>query len=85
MKNEDQPAISPFGHWLKQELTKANMTPEQLGNKVGVSRAAVYFYFTDKTRPTENTLRRICDVFHVPFVVASKLYERRPGSNEGRF
>lgn len=50
------------------------MSIEQFANEVGVSRASVYFYFSDQARPTEETMKRMCDVLERPYEEGLRQY-----------
>lgn len=52
--------------WLLNLLEEKSMSVEELANRVGVTRAAIYLYLRDKARPTEQTMTRICRELGVP-------------------
>jgi len=41
------------------------MSVEELANKSDLSRSAIYFYMTDKNRPSSQAMARICNVLGV--------------------
>jgi transcriptional regulator with XRE-family HTH domain len=53
--------------WLLPKLQEANLSVEQFAHKIGLSRAAIYFYLTDVSRPTEQTMAKMCHALGVPF------------------
>lgn len=48
-------------------LEKRALSVEQLARKAGITRTSVYFYISNKKRPTPETLRRICAALDVTF------------------
>jgi DNA-binding XRE family transcriptional regulator len=46
-------------------LKTSGMSVEQFANKIGVTRTSVYFYLGDRSRPTIETLQKICDLVGV--------------------
>jgi len=66
--------------WLLPKLAARDMSVAQLATAVGVSRAAVYLYLNDQSRPTGYHMARICQVLGVPIEEGlSKYIPRRPG------
>jgi transcriptional regulator with XRE-family HTH domain len=52
--------------WLMPKLAAKDMSVAQLAAAIGVSRAAVYLYLSDQSRPTGYHMARICQVLGVP-------------------
>jgi transcriptional regulator with XRE-family HTH domain len=52
--------------WLVPILTQKGISNEQLANDAGLSRASVYFYLSDRARPSEQSMIKICQVLGVP-------------------
>jgi transcriptional regulator with XRE-family HTH domain len=71
---------SYLGPWIKAHMTSLGISAEELGNRVGVSRSAIYYYLNDKDRPRFGIITKICEVFGVPVEEATKLYSERPGT-----
>jgi len=66
--------------WLKPQLEDMGLSVEQFADKAGLSRASVYFYFQDKTRPNSTAMKRMCDVLGRPFEEGLAQYTpRKPG------
>lgn len=60
---------SNFNHikdWLDPKLDSMRMSIEELANATGLTRASIYFYRSDTTRPDEQSMARICQVLGVP-------------------
>lgn len=52
-----------FNHinqWLTQKLDERGVSVEQLANISGLSKASLYFYMTDRRRPDEQAMAKIC-------------------------
>jgi transcriptional regulator with XRE-family HTH domain len=74
---EDYNNIKP---WLIPLIDAKGMSIEDLAKAIGVTRAAIYFYLNDKTRPTEQTMIRICQVLERPVEEGMSQYiPRRAG------
>lgn len=69
-----------IGQWLKQQMTKAGLTPNELAQRSKVSRAAVYFYLDGKRLPSLKYLQMLCEAMGVDPANAPK-FEPKP---EGR-
>lgn len=69
--------------WLIPKLTERRLTVEQFANKVGVSRASIYFYFTDKARPEVETMAAMCAVLNVPLKEGLNQYTPKPVGRPG--
>ena len=63
MAKENHSAIRD---WLLPKLAAKEMSVAQLATAIGVSRAAVYLYLNDQSRPTGYHMARICQVLGVP-------------------
>lgn len=48
-------------------LDKLNLSVEQFARAVGVTRASVYYYLRNRTKPTPNTLAKMANVLDVPY------------------
>jgi transcriptional regulator with XRE-family HTH domain len=55
-----------LGKWLGQQLLKHSISPEVLANRARVSRASVYFWMADITRPGVQSMVKVCQVLNVP-------------------
>lgn len=64
-------------YWMMPLIVKNKLTVETLARKVKVSRSAIYAYFTDRNRPTSQTMLRICHVLGVPFEEGLSQYSPR--------
>ena len=53
--------------WLLPMLSDRGQSVEQFARKCGLSRASLYFYLVDKTRPESSTMKKMCEVLGVPF------------------
>jgi transcriptional regulator with XRE-family HTH domain len=63
----DNTDFNNIKQWLLPKLEERGLTVEELANKIGVTRAAVYFWLNDTTRPSESAMKRICDLLGLPF------------------
>ena len=52
--------------WLTPLLEERGWSIEEFGRKVGVTRAAIYHYMTDRNRPTVERMRQIYEALGVP-------------------
>lgn len=52
--------------WIKPLLEERGLSVEEFTNIAGISRAAIYHYFTDKYRPTEEIMAKMCRALGVP-------------------
>jgi transcriptional regulator with XRE-family HTH domain len=52
--------------WLTPLLEERGWSIEEFGRKVGVTRATIYHYMTDKRRPTVERMKQICEALGVP-------------------
>ncbi|MFL6307438.1 MAG: helix-turn-helix domain-containing protein [Candidatus Sulfotelmatobacter sp.] len=64
--------------WLPQKIEKTGLKMSQVANRVGISRATLYEYLRDRSRPTEQTMLRLCRVLGVPFEQGLAQYTPRP-------
>lgn len=60
--------------WLLPLLQQQSLSVEELANKVGITRTAVYNYLSDRNRPTEQTMKRITEALGVPFEEGLRQY-----------
>jgi transcriptional regulator with XRE-family HTH domain len=75
--------------WLLPKLEERGQSVEEFANEIGISRASLYFYFTDKCRPDDETMAAICHSLNVPLEEGFRQYvpkkEGRPsGWRKGR-
>lgn len=63
--------------WLLPKLADRQQTIENFARECGLSRASVYFYLTDKTRPESTTMKVMCDVLGVSFEEGLAQYSPR--------
>lgn len=69
-----------FNHidqWLDAHLRARQMSVEQLARRSGLSRATVYFYMTDKNRPSSNAMAKLCHALGVSVEEGMKQYTPR--------
>lgn len=64
MKERD---FSNLNVWLPRKAKTAKLTFEQIAHRVGISRTMMYEYVSDLSRPTEQTMLKMCRVLGVPF------------------
>jgi transcriptional regulator with XRE-family HTH domain len=71
--------------WLLPILDSKGMSVESFARLVGISRATVYFYLSDKHRPDEQVMAQICRVLGVPFEEGLRQYTpKKWGRPRGR-
>lgn len=64
-----------LGENIKELRKKLNISQEELGNRSGLSRNAIYNYENDKRTPDTDTLNRIAKALNVsPFKLAMDLF-----------
>ena len=54
-----------FGPWLGRQLRRMDMTQAELAGKLGMTRAAVSAWITNRAEPREETKRAIAEVFGI--------------------
>lgn len=70
--------------WLIPKLETMDLTIEKFAEACGLTRASVYFYLKDITRPNSTTMKVMCDVLGVPFEEGLRQYTpRRRGRPSG--
>ena len=57
--------MSDFGELLKRLRQGANLTQEQLGKRLYISKAMVCYYERSRQYPSADVLMQVADVFHV--------------------
>lgn len=73
-----------LGIWLPPRIEKTGLSIEMFARKVSLSRAQLYRYFTDLSRPTTQTMARICRALHVPLEEGLRQYtEKTNGRPKG--
>lgn len=55
-----------IGNAIKSLRSKQNMTQAELAERLGISVNAVSAWELDKTFPSNNNIKRLCDVFGIP-------------------
>jgi transcriptional regulator with XRE-family HTH domain len=66
--------------WLLAKLAEKDLSVAQLAHATGVSRAAIYLYLTDQSRPTGYQMAKMCQVLGVPIEEGLAQYvSRRAG------
>jgi transcriptional regulator with XRE-family HTH domain len=70
--------FSNLNEWIPRQLHKFTLTVEEFADLCKLSRTAVYNYLTDKNRPSEQTMKRMCDVLGVSFEEGLRQYTPRP-------
>jgi transcriptional regulator with XRE-family HTH domain len=53
-------------NWLLPQLEERQMSVEQFARAAGLTRGMVYFYLSDRNRPSEDATIRMCQVLGVP-------------------
>jgi transcriptional regulator with XRE-family HTH domain len=57
---------SQLREWLLAKLAERDMSVAELAKATGVSRAAIYLYLNDQSRPSGYHMARMCQVLGVP-------------------
>lgn len=66
-----------FNHiadWLRPLLDSQGMSVEELAQRAGITRTAIYNYIGDHNRPTEQSMAKICHVLGVPLEEGLRQY-----------
>ena len=53
--------------WLEPQLEAKGLSVERFARRAKLSKALVYFYMSDRHRPSEEAMARMCAVLGVPF------------------
>jgi transcriptional regulator with XRE-family HTH domain len=67
MREKQDRDFNNLHRWLPAKLKKAGLSVERLSQLANITRATIYFWMTDKARPSEDTMLRVCRVLGVPF------------------
>jgi transcriptional regulator with XRE-family HTH domain len=65
--------------WLK---THNNMSVEKFAREIGVTRTSVYFYLNNRSRPTRDTLVKICKILGIPMSEGVKICTPRESGRQ---
>lgn len=57
--------MKPYGNRIAELRKKMDMTQEELADRLGITRASLSHYETNRREPDYDTLQRIADFFHV--------------------
>jgi transcriptional regulator with XRE-family HTH domain len=68
-----------IGSWLKETMTKAGMTPNELAEKSKISRASVYFYLDGSRIPSKKYLDMLCAAMNTDPATAPEFTPRPEG------
>lgn len=71
---DQTPDFNNLEVWLKPKIEALNLSVEGFAAKAGVSRASLYFYLKDKSRPSEQAMVKICQTLGVPLEEGLKQY-----------
>lgn len=81
MKDND---FNNLGEWLPPRIEKTGLSIEMFSRKIDLSRAQLYRYFNDLSRPTTQTMAKICRVLKVPLEEGLRQYvEKKNGRPVG--
>jgi transcriptional regulator with XRE-family HTH domain len=80
-----------FNHleeWLLPKIKERKLSVEKFSRLVKISKASIYFWFNDVTRPDTQTMVRVCQVLGVPLEEGLRQYTpraegRQPGYSPG--
>lgn len=64
--------------WLPKHLNRLGLTVEQLANRAGISRTAIYYWLYDQCRPDGAALASVCRVLGVPYEEGLQQFTQRP-------
>ena len=80
--------FSNLPRWLPQKIKQTGLRLSQVANHARISRATLYEHLSDGSRPTEQTMLRLCRVLGVSFQEGLSQYTPkpigRPRSNTGK-
>jgi len=70
--------------WLQPLLTERNLSVEKFAEACGLARPTIYHFFTDRSRPSEQVMVKMCQVLGVPLEEGMRQYTpRRRGRPKG--
>jgi transcriptional regulator with XRE-family HTH domain len=61
-----EPNFNNIRNWLLPKLEELGMSVEQFARAAKLTRAMVYFYMSDRNRPSEQAMIRMCQVLGCP-------------------
>lgn len=64
--------------WLPPKIVASGLSVEMFARKVGLSRAQLYRYFTDVSRPRTETMAKICKLLGLSLEEGLKQYSDKP-------
>ena len=74
--------------WLEPKLAEMGISVETFSRMCGLSKASIYFYMADTTRPDEQSMAKICHALGVPLEEGlaqyTPKYKGRPRGTTGR-
>jgi transcriptional regulator with XRE-family HTH domain len=71
------PMTKDYNHikdWLLPLLDSKGVSVEEFSRTVGVSRAAIYNYFVDRNRPSEEVMAQMCRALNRPLEEGLRQY-----------
>lgn len=60
--------------WLLPKLEERGLSVEEFADSIHLSRTSVYYYFTDKSRPSIETMALICNKLDLPLEEGLRQY-----------
>lgn len=72
------PNFNNLPTWLPPLIARKKLTIEEFAREAGLTRASVYNYLTDRSRPSEDSMLAMCRVLGVSLEEGLKQYTPKP-------
>jgi transcriptional regulator with XRE-family HTH domain len=66
LKKSMEANFNRIKEWLDPKLKRMGISPEEFARRCGLSKASIYFYRVDATRPDVGSMTKMCEVLGVP-------------------
>jgi transcriptional regulator with XRE-family HTH domain len=76
--SKNDKGYSNLGTWLPPKIEATGLSMENFSRKIKISRAQLYRYLDDTSRPSTTTMARICKFLKVPLEEGLKQYSEKP-------
>lgn len=67
--------VKKFKHWLKEERLKRFLKQTELAEKLGVFYYTIHNLESGKSKPSLNTIKKICEFFDISYEQINEMLE----------